>query len=488
MENLWHYSIIGFIIVGIVFYQIQIFLKTIEKLKVFQIIFPKKREQFELELDEESSHVRGIRTTHKNQILKVIIDSINSYLNNNKGSVSDFHLMRDIVDRNCDAAEEEINTQIPVPLYYGLMGTMAGILIGIGYLVFSGGLSQLLGNETNGNGANGINALLGGVSLAMISSISGIFLTTFGSSKVKDSKAEVERAKNIFLSWIHSELLPELSSDMTGVFEKMTRNLSSFNATFSTNTGELRKTLSLVNDSYRGQAELLESINKLKISDIASANIHVYDKLKNCTEEIGYFSTYLHSVNEYIANVRRLNDKLDANESRTKAIEDMGIFFKEERANMKAWNGVVSKSVGEVDNNLQLVVQRLKDSAEKQFNALTIHTTKQREGYEKVVDQQNEALITKTKELTKVVDELKNLTAVKTILTNLEKSTVEQNRKIDKLADSIKELAQAKSGTTANPHFPKWLKVAALFGGSFLVASSLFFVVIQVLYIYDVIK
>ena len=60
---------------------------------------------------------------------------MNNYLDNNKSAVSDFHLMKDIVDRNCDAKEEEIQTQIPVPLYLGLIGTMSGILIGVGFLV-----------------------------------------------------------------------------------------------------------------------------------------------------------------------------------------------------------------------------------------------------------------------------------------------------------------------------------------------------------------
>jgi len=548
MEYL-HYIIIGIIIVVIVYYQVKEYLSTLSKIELFQEIFPKWSTDCGVIISEENGLVTGIVSDHSNPILSVIIESINKYLNNNRGSISDFHLMRDIVDRNCDTAEEEINTQVPVPLYYGLMGTMFGIFVGVGFLVFTGGLQELLGSGTSFNGANGISALLSGVALAMISSIVGIFLTTLGSAKIKDCKVEVDRTKNVFLSWIHSELLPELSSDMNGAFEKMTRNLTTFNSTFSTNTKELRNTLGVVNESYKGQSELLHTINQLKIRDIASANIGVYDKLKNCTDEIGYFGTYLHSVNEYINNVRKLNDKLDSNESRTKAIEDMGTFFKEERANMQVWNGIVSKSVGEVDVNLQLVVQRLKASATEEFEALIKHTSKQSEGFLKVANEindelinyitkqhegfvkvttelhdellkqtikqnenfekitndqnnklfnhlvsqresfekvaivQNELLVNKAKELSQIVEELKNLTAVKNTMLNLEKAAIDQNRKIDKLSDSIRELASLKSGISPSPFSSKWIKLMALVGGIILVASCLFFVVIQLLQI-----
>lgn len=483
-----HYIIIGIIIILIVFLQGKVYKSTINKLDIYKDIFPHNYSSWNVEIDEENGNVIGISSKHKNFILNTIIHSINKYLQNNKGSISDFHLMRDIVDRNTETSEEEIHAQIPVPLYYGLMGTMAGIIVGVGILVISGGLKELLDSTTSSNGSKGIEALLSGVALAMISSIIGILLTVIGSKSVRVCKVKVDLNKNLFLSWIHAELLPELSTDMSSAFEKMTKNLSSFNSTFSSNTRELKSTLALVNESYKGQAELLQSINKLKIREIAYANINVYDKLKNCTDEIGYFGTYLHNVNEYISNVRKLNDKLDLNETRTKAIEDMGTFFKEERANMQAWNGVVVKSVGEVDENLRQVVENLKINVTEQFRKLIEHTDNQRQDYEKVIDEQNRFLKAKTKEIEIVIDELKNLTSVKSSLQNLERATLDHNRKIDKLADSIKMLANTKTGLPAksNQEIPKWIKISALAGGGFLVVTSLFFVVVQLLYILGV--
>ena len=165
------------------------------------------------------SDSNDILVSHSNPTLDIILGSINDYLKNNK-SVSDYHLMKDIVDRNCDALEDEIHTQIPTPLYLGLVGTMAGILVGILFLWLTGGINVLLdtsskiydninGFETTKSvGVVGVETLLGSVALAMVASIVGILLTTFGSFKFKSAKSCVEQGKQTFLSWIQSRLLP----------------------------------------------------------------------------------------------------------------------------------------------------------------------------------------------------------------------------------------------------------------------------------------
>ncbi|MDR1897724.1 MAG: hypothetical protein LBR10_13130 [Prevotellaceae bacterium] len=484
-----HYLIISIIIIIIVYYQFLSYFDNKQKLTVFREIFPKNRNSYTL--NHINNQIGLVANIKNNEILKVIINSINEYLDKNKGAVGDFHIIKDVVDRNCDAAEEEINAQIPVPLYYGLMGTMFGILVGLGFLVFSGGLNALLGSTT-ANGA-GIQALLGGVALAMITSILGILLTTSGSMQAKNAKASVEKDKNIFLSWVQAELLPNLSSDVFGALGRMTNNLVNFNATFSSNTIELRNTLQQVNESYKGQAEILEAINNLKIRQIATANIEVYDKLQNCTYELDRFVKYLENVNIYIADVRALNDKLDKNETRTKAIEDMGTFFRQEKAIYEERKGAINRAVGQVDSVLKDAFNKLTDSVEKQFSALqkaTVTQTEklnnatvtQTENLNNAIEEQQRALQKKLAETSIIIDELKNLTAVKDSISKLEKATAEQSKKLDKLAYSIIELARAKvSGKSVEPSMPRRLKIFVIVGGSVVIAYCLYSLVFQIL-------
>jgi hypothetical protein len=411
-----------------------------------------RRKKARNDLKAQLSDIVRISVSHDNSTLATIIESINDYLKNNK-SASDYHLMKDIVDRNCDAQEEDISTQIPIPLYMGLVGTMAGILIGILYLWLSGSMGDLL-SAGGGSGADGVEALLGGVALAMISSILGIVLTTWASVNFKTAKAAVESDKHCFLSWIQATLLPSLSDNVADTLERMSRNLSAFNDTFSSNTSDLGQALSQVNDSYRLQTQLLDTVNRLQEKDITSNNLTLLGKLLECSKQIGILGKYLENVNDYLENVRTLNDRLDLQESRTREIEEMAKFFKSEIKEIESRKAAITKTVGTVDDYLQQALEKLKVHADAQFAELLKSTGKQQD-----------LLKQKTEEITSLVDELKNLSEIRKGIVAFENAIKGQNAKIENLTNAIARLAEMKSDTASHRNdLPKWLKIAAIAG------------------------
>jgi hypothetical protein len=501
----------------------------------------------EEELDKAKSYLSNKINSVKNKgyaddsTFSKIINSINNYLLKNKGGTSDYHLMKDIVERNCDAKENEIDTQIPTPLYMGLMGTILGIFLGVIFLISTGGLKQLLSNDydmvtyqtkpkqiigryslydvvdnrdtivfknqeiddykavrlvryaqnqhadiklkADNSGSEGVSSLLTGIALAMIASFIGILLTTIGSILFKKSKRKLEDSKTDFLSWIQAELLPQLASDVSGTLVKMGQNLNDFNNTFSKNTKELRTTLDKVNESYRGQAEVLNSIQRLRINEIATANIAVYDKLKNSTQELGeltkYLSEcssvmsklgkYLNNSESYLIQVKELNDKLDAAEERTKTLERMGKFFEAELGEIEQRKANMTAAVGIVDNALQEALIEMQDNVKKQFSEL-----------EKSSAEQQLALENKLKETTVLIDELKNLTAVKSSMERMEKLTDEQNKRMLRIIESIENISNYGYSEPSNNYkprlLPKWAKVLLITGGSLLSAACLLFI------------
>lgn len=311
-----------------------------------------------------------------------IIDNLNAYLLKNGNQIADYHLMKDVIDRNCDTKEEEINTQIPFPLYLGLMGTMLGILVGVGFLVFGGGLTNLLNanvptgvtnaiDATNTvNATNGIYQLLSGVALAMISSVFGIIFTTYASYYSKNAKRQLELRKDDFLGWIQEELLPQLSTDMSSALVRMAQQLNNFNESFARNTRDMSSTLSLVNDASKRQAQLLQAIDRLKIDRIASANIAVYDRLQNCTEEIDRLGMYLRNTENYLLQVQQLNSKLGDADERSRTIERLGQFFESEIRAVEERKFMLNESVSEIDNNLRSAVRELRESAQHEIGLL----------------------------------------------------------------------------------------------------------------------
>lgn len=500
-----HYIIIIIIIVIIVLLQSICFYITLQKANLFKNIFPDNHKLFIL--DQFVGGELYINIKHESITLRVIINSINNYLNNNKSAISDYHLIKDIVDRNCDAKEEDINTLIPVPLYLGLAGTMLGILIGIGILVFGGGLNNLL-NAGNSSGAEGVESLLGGVAIAMGSSFVGIVLTTISSWFTKSAKETEENNKNTFLSWLQASLLPKLSDGTAAVLEKVTRDLTQFNNTFSENTREMKAAFSTIKDTYKDLSSVLNAINHLKISDIAKYNIEVYNSMRNTTQEIGNLGEQLKGVNQYLSATNDVVEKLD-------------IVFDREITQFDERIGAVKKAVGKIDDGLSQSLTKLNENSSHHLEVFMKSSSILNERFEKAVDEQQyvlentiaqqqdrieeaftkqetsikgfgerqeKTLESKSKEIELIVSGLQNITAVKTSIGNLAQATKEQNDKFDRLANSIEKLAQMKTNEGCVVHplttIPKWIKITSIVIGGCISFVGLFYVIITTLELY----
>ena len=465
--------------------------RTIEHMKEMELPFVDSLRQLSIvenrirEIDNDISSLKNDskydRYFQSNPTFKTIIESINVYLKKNKGNAIDYHLIKDIVDRNCDALEDEIQAQLPMPLYAGLAGTMSGVIVGVGYLWLSGGLKELLstdkteqmanafaktGEQAVTSGADGIEAVLGGIALAMLASFIGIVLTTFGSWRAKSVKVQVEIGKQKFLSWLQQELLPKLKTGVDAEIGRITDNIKESNASFAANTTKLNATLKDINQAISGMTGMLHSLENLNVVQFASANIQLYEKLKNCTDELGRFAQYITSLDDFIAKIDMLSTKMGEADDRVRAIEEMGRYFRDERSNLEAMKGLISSSIGEADANLKNAVASFKDSATSNYTEMATHNEQQRQALEKAIDEQQKQLESKLKEkitqLDYISDELKKLAPIKDSVSKFESATKEQNRRIEDLAASIRELANAKSSGgnvgTGKIHFPGWAK------------------------------
>lgn len=527
-----HYLFVILVIIVILVFQIKIFVKTRKDIRLLKTIFPRDSsttysihkenrtivgktiyETYQKQKKEDSKLIKKLKLELSNTIdenecesikskieclkkqticLKfkrdnscgnTIVDSINNYLIKNKNTTSDFYLIKDIVDRNVDTLEQEINSQVPIPLYLGLAGTMAGIIIGVGYLSFSGGLSDLINSTSaQSNVGEGINALFGGVAVAMVASICGILLTTILTWLLKNAISENEQNKHNFLSWMQAELLPVISNDAISALGRMTENLNAFNTTFSENAKDLTTSLKLVKETSEDQANLLITLQNIDVKKMATANALVYEKMAASTLQIETLAGYISNIKSYLLEVRQLTEKINDAQERTKLIEEMATYFKGERANLDKISSVVSHSIGEADNQLQNSVAAFKQSLSEQYGALIKHADDERQRFEKVVDQQQESLKTKVNQLDVLEKEIKNLSDIKTGISNFEKSIEKQNRKIEELTDAIKTLAGTKSGSAGLFLLPKSVKITAIIVSSIVALFCLLGLINHILY------
>ena len=314
-------------------------------------------DSWDIMYDANTRFVSGIEG-NGNEVFESIKLSINEYLGNNSGSVIDFQLLKDAVDRHCDSVENDVNTLTPIPLYCGLAGTMAGVIVGLTSLLFTGSITALLssGSSDFGTAANGVNDLLSGVAWAMLASICGIIFTTLSSIRFKGHKIKGESGKNTFLAWLQAKLLPELPSDTSDALNRLVKNLNQFNNTFAENTTQLRGALRDVNESYRIQGDIIKAVHDMDVMKMARANVKVLEELKECTDKLEQFNLYLDGIHGYTDAIHTFTSQFEKESNRLRILEEIKLFFERHK-------GEIAKDTADCDVALREALNTLKNSA-----------------------------------------------------------------------------------------------------------------------------
>lgn len=392
LQHSGHYVLIIAAVLVIIGFQWKVFRRNCFCIKRLQNVFPSKLEET-LQKSVDESQTVSIQLSDSNPQISEdfckILDTINGYLSNHHGVVNDFHLMKDIVDRKCDNMEEEISSLTPMPLYLGLIGTMFGILVGVGYLIVSKSIDSMLSIDAD-KASIGIKALLGGVALAMISSIVGILLTTVGALKSKNARVHHIETKNGFFDWLQIYLIPSLADNTTSAVLTLKQNLDIFNADFSNSIADLKSAFALMNQTFTQQESILERIQQIDLKKVAGANLKILSQLESTTSTLNVFNKSIADTTDYIESVRSLTSKLDDYLQRTDLIVEMGRFFKEENEQLKSRKtlllGVVdgykqeadvrtaeiSQVIGKIDSTLGEAIRELQENTQQrldEFNA-----------------------------------------------------------------------------------------------------------------------
>lgn len=378
--------IVPIIVCVIILLQIFFFVKNVFRMKEYKQIF-EDESSWSIEHNTDTGFVSGIRGVGNN-IFSSIKDSINKYLGNNSGSVIDFQLLKDAVDRHCDVVENDINTLTPVPLYCGLAGTMAGVIVGLYSLLSTGSIEALLtpGSETYEAAAIGVNDLLKGVAWAMLASICGIFFTTLGSILFKRYKLKGEFGKNTFLAWLQARLLPELPSDTSEALGKLVKNLNNFNTTFAGNTNELRDALKGVNDSYRIQADIIKTVHDMDVMKMAYANVKVLRELSQCTDKIALFNQYLNDIHGYTDAIHVFTSQFEVEANRLHVLEEIQQFFTRHKEE-------IVKDSADIDVALSQALNQLRESTGNNISELNKIFVQQAEEFKRILHEEKESFV-----------------------------------------------------------------------------------------------
>lgn len=502
-----HYGIVIVIIICIICFQVYSFHDTKKKISKYRRIFPNSTSDYSLkevivkeeseissdddlpfdyELPEEGIPVSLVHIENASPTLLEVEHSLNMYLQKNKGAASDFHIMKDVVERYCDADEEEITTQQPIPLYLGLMGTMVGIIVGVIYIAVTKGFS-------GENITNSVTELMTCVAIAMSASLFGVYCTTRISWLSKGAFSKVEADKNKFYSWLQTELLPTLSGNTVNALYLLQQNLSTFNTTFQSNISGLNRALGQIKDTSSEQVELINLLQEIDIRRVAQANVTVLRELKDCTGELSQFNQYIHSVSDYLTAVNNLNSNINEHLNRTAAIERMGTFFEQEINQVTAREQYINEVVANVDDTLKKTFEKLSESTESGVSALRNNsvqefdkvsqtmTAQQQEFKSSLSAQRDEfvqalqaeqnvfieylkgqkdSLAAKSDEISQIVNEIRGLADTKSAMASLISESKVQNSKLDELIKVMGYRSQEGGIAVQKFEIPAFYKIA----------------------------
>lgn len=386
----------------------------------------------------------------QNDSLREILSSVNGYLLRNKGAVSDFNLVKDIVDRNIDKVDDEISNNIPTPLYLGLMGTMMGI---VGGLIFMPSLNS----DDTSTAIGGIDALLSGVKVAMGASVLGLLLTIISNYLFFRARKQVEHQKNDFFTFIQTRLLPILSQNTSSSIYSLQANLLKFNRDFTSNMQNFNGIITSVKETFDSQLEVVQELKRIDVSNIAKYNIDVMQQLKSSFKNLQDLGSYLENMNGFIGNTRELNlavtqqlqkvgeiskiiERFDSNAGN---ISETSTYLKSQFKTFDSREQAINDRVADFDKNTGKLIDNLEVSFSKRLQDFNDKDIEISSGFEKLFQdlhkKTREVFDDESGNITSIKKDVDKLKGVSSGLTELTQKVSKQDSTIRELLDIIKD-------------------------------------------------
>lgn len=258
-------SIIILLVFGII--QLIFFCSTNKKLSACVRLFPKK-DLYRKEEINDSVLIGQIDPKGEFEEIRV---QTNMYLKNNPSSL-EIDELKGIANRYSDTKYEEATSQVSLPMYLGLMGTYAGVAYGLVMLFFGQNTDATTGEFVTNDA---LFQFIGGVVVAMVTSLFGLILTTLNSRTAAKKGEAMDKRKEGYFLFLQTKIYPSspstiantlnnsvnrLRTTVDSLTENLTRAFSGITSEFGEN---LKKNLEKIDQTV---LTLKESTETMKAS------------------------------------------------------------------------------------------------------------------------------------------------------------------------------------------------------------------------------
>ena len=272
------------------------------------------------------------------------------------------------------------------------------------------------------------------VAAAMIASFFGILFTTGISYHAKNTKKIVEEHKNDFYSWFQTELMPIISRENASEgIRRLEDNLKKFNQTFSQNVSGLTHSVSAVASTATDQRKLLETIDRLDLNKMATANVRILTTFKESVAELDKFQGYLTYANEQLNKMKKNND----------AVNEIAISMEES----------TKKTVAKLQEAINKQMESLKESLQQSSNEMKL-----------LVENEKRLVSSQGSKLETFFNTLQDLKPVINGLQDWRQELQRQNQTLKSLVQAISNMPRpdGKGGNTVLKVSNFWQKIIAV--------------------------
>ena len=292
------------------------FLCTLAWAISFARIFP-KRDIWEVRKEEHHKEII-LNENYESEELTSILRNINNYIISCGGTVPDFNIVKDIIERHVNNFEEKINNFLTVPLFLGLVGTITGIILGLG--------------DVNIDDEKFVYELTEHVKFAMIASLIGLALTVINSAIVfNTAKNKMDYRRNIFYNFLHSpkaeNLFPSVSGNLENVLRNMHQNLEQFNSGLSSNLKRFEEVFSNNKELINSNKELIEALKNSSalnnMKEIVGYNSKVSGELNATFKNLDEFNKYVYIIIDLVRKLGSFEPIMAGTVSLAKAADNI---------------------------------------------------------------------------------------------------------------------------------------------------------------------
>lgn len=338
-------------------------------------------ELYEFMPDKEAAYddIKGtaFSTLEANQEVSIAIER---YLTANQHIAPNFEIIKDIVEHSSTELHERIRTLLSMPLYYGLCGTILGIILGLIPLAIDS--RELMEH---------IPILLGGIATAMLGSFFGILITSRAQAQYKDASRHHEKCKRIFYNWFQVKQLPVIGSNPSGPIGQLIRSLSSFNKDFAESAQTISETAAQMSETFQTQRQLLSLMQEFNATHPMHQQVEMTQQITRHVDVIRGFNNSIAGMQDYVSNLQQITQQLQSSTEYLDVVRSLVAILNSEQQSIQTATEGVGQHIQDSHSQLQKLINKsielLKEQNTTATEALREHLSQNARAVEKHLTQ-----------------------------------------------------------------------------------------------------